>query len=94
MTKMTRPVADKIAPTMSKGWVGSGATGSTIRRPSTKITATTTAWNTNAARQVIAVVIRPPIKGPAAAPTPPIPLINPKAFARDLRSVNNIVVRM
>ena len=91
---MTRPAADRIAPTVSKGWVGSGATGSSMRRPSTKITATTTAWNTNAARQLIAVVMRPPIKGPAAAPTPPIPLIKPKARARDLRSVNSIVVRM
>ena len=42
----------------------------------------TRAWNTNAARQLIAVVMRPPINGPAAAPTPPIPLITPKAQAR------------
>ena len=29
------------------------------------------AWKTNAARQLIADVIRPPIRGPAAAPTRP-----------------------
>ena len=54
----------------------------------------TSAWKTNAARQLIAVVMRPPISGPAAAPTPPIPLITPNARARDVRSVNSKVVRM
>ncbi len=52
-----------------------------MRRPSTKITTMTSAWNTNAARQLIAVVMRPPISGPAAAPTPPIPLINAEGAA-------------
>ena len=36
------------------------------------------AWKTNAARQLIAVVIRPPISGPVAAPMPPMPLIKPE----------------
>ena len=58
------------------------------------IVATTTAWNTNAARQLIPVVITPPINGPAAAPMPPSPLITPKAQARVVRSVNQIVARM
>ena len=58
------------------------------------IVPTTRAWNTNAARQLMPEVITPPISGPAAAPMPPIPLITPKAFARDSSEVNAIVVRM
>ena len=54
----------------------------------------TSAWKTNAARQLIALVITPPISGPAAAPMPPSPLITPNAFARDVRSENASVVRM
>ena len=56
--------------------------------------ATIRAWKTNAARQLIPVVMMPPISGPAAAPMPPIPLITPKALARDVRSVKAIVARM
>ena len=56
--------------------------------------ATTAAWNTNAARQLIPVVMKPPIRGPAAAPRPPRPLMMPKALAREVTSVNAIVVRM
>ena len=52
------------------------------------------AWKTKAARQEMAVVIKPPISGPVAAPTPPIPLITPKAQARDLMSLKSRVVRM
>ena len=48
----------------------------------------------NAARQLIAVVMTPPISGPAAAPMPPSPLITPKAQARDVRSLNHSVARM
>ncbi len=44
----------------------------------------TRAWKMNAARQLIAVVITPPISGPAAAPMPPSPLITPNAQARDV----------
>ena len=40
------------------------ATGSTIERLSQMITAMTMAWKTNAARQLIAVVMRPPMSGP------------------------------
>ena len=54
----------------------------------------TRAWNTKAARQLMAEVIRPPISGPAAAPTPPIALITPNARAREVSSVNSSVVRM
>ena len=54
----------------------------------------TAAWKMNAARQLIAVVMRPPISGPAAAPMPPSPLITPNARAREVISLNAIVVRM
>jgi hypothetical protein len=94
MTTKTIPSADRIAPTRSKGRVGSGSTGSTIERLRKRIVTMTAAWNRNATRQLIAVVIRPPINGPVAAPTPPIPLIRPNARARDVRSVKIMVVRM
>ena len=58
------------------------------------IVATTSAWSRNDARQLIVVVIRPPISGPAAAPIPPMPLITPKALARDGRSLKASVARM
>ena len=53
--------------------------GSVILRLRTMIVATTAAWSRNEARQLIVVVIRPPINGPAAAPIPPMPLITPPA---------------
>ena len=52
------------------------------------------AWKTNAARQLIAEVIRPPSSGPAAAPIPPIALIAPNARARAATPVNSSVARM
>ena len=52
------------------------------------------AWKMNAARQLIAVVMRPPISGPAAAPRPPSPLMTPNARAREVRSLKRRVVRM
>jgi hypothetical protein len=94
VTRQTRPAAERTAPTTSKGLVGSGATGSSIPRLRTTMIATTSAWNTKAARQLIAVVMRLPRSGPAAAPTPPIPLITPNAFARDVMSAKSIVVKM
>ena len=54
----------------------------------------TRAWKTNAARQLIHVVMTPPINGPAAAPMPPNPLITPKAHAREVRLLNHSVARM
>ena len=54
----------------------------------------TIAWKTNAARQLMAVVMSPPISGPAAAPTPPIPVMTPKARARDVMLLKSSVVRM
>ena len=48
----------------------------------------------NAARQLMPVVITPPISGPAAAPIPPRPLITPKAQARLVMSLNHRVARM
>ncbi len=58
------------------------------------IAPTTRAWKTNAARQLIAVVMSPPISGPAAAPMPPSPLITPNAHAREVGSLNHSVARM
>ena len=81
-------------PRCRRGGSGSGGTGSTIARLSKTMTAMTSAWNTNAARQLIAVVMRPPISGPAAAPMPPMPLMTPNARAREVTSVKSIVVRM
>jgi hypothetical protein len=79
---------------VSKGRVGSGGRGSTSLRLRSTIAAMTAVWNKNAARQLIAVVISPPISGPVAAPMPPIPLIRPNARAREVRSVKMSVVRM
>src|SRR6266480_742022 len=93
-TTQNIPTPDRIAPTVSKGRVGSGARGSTRRRLRRTIVPTTRAWKTNAARQLIPVVITPPIKGPAAAPIPPSPLITPKAQAREVMSLNHKVARM
>src|SRR5262249_8506582 len=70
----------------------SGST--TPRRLSSTIAAITSAWKTNAARQLIPVVIRPPISGPAAAPMPAAAMIVPKALARDVTSLKARVVRM
>ena len=93
-TTKNMPTADRIAPTASKRRVGSAGTGSSMRRLRKMMIATTAAWKTNAARQLIPVVMRPPISGPAAAPRPPSPLMTPKARARDVRSLNLSVVRM
>ncbi len=57
-------------------------------------TTTIPACNRNVTLQLIVVVIRPPIRGPAAAPMPAIPLITPNARARDSMSSKNSVARM
>ncbi len=88
------PTADNTAPPTSKGRLGSAGSGSLRPRLSRTMIATISAWKTNAARQSIQVAITPPISGPAAAPTPPIPLIAPKAHAREVVSVNQSVARM
>ncbi len=93
-TTSTRPTAERTAPVVSKGRVGSAGSGSVIFRLNKTITAITRAWNMKAARQLMAEVIRPPISGPAAAPMPPIALITPNARARDVSSVNSSVVRI
>ena len=46
-----------------EGLSGSAATGSSIRRPRTTMSATIRAWKTKAARQLMAVVMRPPRSG-------------------------------
>ena len=93
-TRITNPAAERTAPTTSNGRVGSGGTGSTRRRARIKMTTMMSAWKMKAARHVMVVVITPPIRGPMAAPIPPMALITPKAQARAFRSVNNMVVRM
>jgi hypothetical protein len=65
-----------------------------MRRLRRMIARTMAAWKRKDTRQLIAVVMSPPISGPAAAPTPAIALIRPNACARDLRSVKSSVVRM
>ena len=50
--------------------------------------------HTSPARQLIAVLIAPPIRGPVAAPIPPMPLITPNACALDFMSLKSRVVRM
>src|SRR3954454_18137917 len=82
------PAPERIAPAASNGRVGSGASGSSRRRLSRTIVPTTMAGKTRAARQLMRVVITPPIRGPAAAPIPPSPLITPKAQARDESAEN------
>ena len=42
----------------------------------------------------MALVIRPPISGPAAAPSPAAPLTMPKYFARSRVEGNSTVMRM
>ena len=93
-TRTTSPAADRTAPTVSKGRVGSAGTGSVMERPRSTMITMMMAWKTKAARQVVAVVIAPPVNGPVAAPIPPIPLMTPNAQARDFRSANSMVVRM
>jgi hypothetical protein len=58
------------------------------------INAITRAWNTKAARQLMAEVMSPPINGPAAAPMPPSAMTAPNARAREVTSVKRSVVRM
>ena len=87
-------MADRNAPPVSKGRDGSAGNGSSSLRLSRTIAAMTSAWNTKAARQLMAEVMRPPMSGPAAAPTPPAALIAPNARAREVTSLNSSVVRM
>jgi hypothetical protein len=93
-TTQNIPIAERTAPAASKGLVGSAGSGSFIRRLSRMIKPTTSAWKMNAARQLIPVVITPPINGPAAAPMPPRPLMTPNAQARVVISENQSVARM
>ena len=58
------------------------------------IAATTATCRRNEARQLMALVITPPISGPAAAPSPAAPLTMPKYLARLLMSGNMTVTRM
>ncbi len=48
----------------------------------------------NEARQLNALVMRPPMSGPAAAPTPAAALMTPKYRAREGSSVKTTVIRM
>src|SRR6478752_5397384 len=58
-TRSTNPTAERTAPPVSNSRVGSGATGSLMRRLSRTMTTMMRAWNPNAARQLIAEVMRP-----------------------------------
>ena len=94
MTSTKRPPAERMAPTVSNGRVGSAGSGSRSLRLRIRITTITSAWKTKAARQLIAVVMRPPMSGPVAAPMPPSPLMMPKASAREGPAEIRSVVRM
>ena len=77
-TTKNSPMADSAAPVTSKCGRGPVRAGSAILRASQAIIATTRTCNPKDARQLSALVIRPPISGPAAAPRPPAPLTTPK----------------
>ena len=64
ITTKNMPAADSTAPTVSNLLVLSGGTGSTIRRLSTTTKPTIAACSRKVTRQLIAVVISPPINGP------------------------------
>ena len=55
---------------------------------------TMTAWTTNVIRQVVVLVMTPPMSGPAAAPIPAAALIAPKDRARDSVVAKKIVAKM
>jgi hypothetical protein len=74
--------AESMAPITSKPGLGPSFLGSTILRLRKIISKTTKVDVMKAARQLIVVVIIPPIRGPDAAPIPPAALITPKALAR------------
>ena len=55
---------------------------------------TTAVCSRNDTRQLVVVVIRPPMSGPAAAPMPPAALMAPNAFARAVISLKKTVAKM
>ena len=77
-TRKNIPAADSTAPVTSNLGAAAFAAGAAMRRASQMIAATTRICSPNDARQLIALVTRPPISGPAAAPSPPAPLTTPK----------------
>ena len=91
-TTKTSPAADSTAPVTSKAPFVPFAPENF--RPMTMMPSTTRTWAMKDARQLIALVMRPPIKGPAAAPNPAAALTRPKALARDSRSANATVRMM
>ena len=84
-TTKNRPSADRIAPSRSNCGAASVRGGSVIRSAMTMIVATISTCRMKEARQLMALVTRPPISGPAAAPRPAAPLTMPKYLARDRR---------
>ncbi len=92
-TTKNRPAAERIAPTRSnRGAAPRG--GSTILRAITMMRATTRTCSTKEARQLMALVIMPPMSGPAAAPSPAAPLTMPKYLARSRVEGYTTVIRM
>jgi hypothetical protein len=94
MTRKNIPAAESTAPTVSNLLLLSAGSGSAIPRQRTTTSPTIAACSRKVARQLIVVVIRPPISGPAAAPIPAMPLITPNARARDCTSSKSSVARM
>ncbi len=93
-TTKNSPAADSTAPPRSKRGAVWVTGGSSILRARNTIHATTSTCSPNEARQLIALVRRPPISGPAAAPRPPAPLTMPKYLALVFRSGKATVTRM
>ena len=78
-TTKNRPAADRTAPRTSKFGLAPCTPGSVMRRARYRMTSTSSACTPNARRHVAALVIKPPISGPAAEPMPPAALMAPKA---------------
>ena len=93
-TTKTSPAAERIVPTISNFGLAPCTPGSWMLRLSTMIKATIRTCKMKEARQLIAVVMTPPMSGPAAAPIPAAALMTPKALARVGRSRKETVHRI
>ena len=70
MTPKDKPAADRIGADEVEPGLAPRTPASTIRRPRSAMPATRTAWSRKESRQLVVVVMRPPMSGPAAARAP------------------------